>query len=172
MPVHARHLAFIAERVRTGAPDEPLILARPEDLAKRTSRRRGLSPTTLQARLDRACREAGVRRFTPHGVRRSVDDLLYDGKADPSTSAKLLGHTPELAMKKYRTVRIGQKRSAMVAAGLGEVIEPASPVAVAPVTAVDLSSIPSEILFAEVSRRMSSPGDARAVGTHRGYNGG
>lgn len=44
----------------------------------------------------------GVRRFTPYGIRRMVEDQMYDGRVDPSVAAKLLDHTPEVAMRKYR----------------------------------------------------------------------
>lgn len=62
---------------------------------------------------------AGIERFTPYGLRRMVEDEVYEQFADPSVAAKLLDHTPEVALRHYRRPRMSSLEAAVEAAGLG-----------------------------------------------------
>ena len=56
--------------------------------------------------LRAACKTAGIRtRFTSHGFRRSLTDLLRNAQVDPVVAASLTGHETERMWKHYSTVR-------------------------------------------------------------------
>lgn len=69
--------------------------------------------------LSEACEAAGVRRFTPHGIRRLVRALLRRSGADASVSAGMLGHSPLVMMRYYDQVDADEEVSAMRLARLG-----------------------------------------------------
>ncbi|MES2642505.1 MAG: tyrosine-type recombinase/integrase [Myxococcota bacterium] len=158
MPIHPRHMPWVVERKKAENQDEPLILAPPEHLRMRRGAYKGLHESTVQRHLDLACKAAGTPLFTPHALRRMAEDLLHDARVDPGTAGKILGHSPEVALKSYRTVRASAKRAAMFNAGLaaalpgvgGNVLQFAGPGA-AP--QVDLTGASMEELLAEVDRR-------------------
>ncbi len=64
--------------------------------------------------------ELGIEHFGCYGLRRLAVDRLYRRVGDPATAAAMLGHSPETAMKYYRSVGRDAKREAARAAGLGE----------------------------------------------------
>ena len=69
-------------------------------------------------RLVIACAAAGVPHFTPHGLRRMVENTLAEAGIDPATYAALLGHSPLVALKHYRRVRPQHLRAAIAVQGL------------------------------------------------------
>ncbi len=62
-------------------------------------------------------------RISPNGLRRHVVDVLY-GSAGPDVAAQQLGHSAHTAMAIYRQVTEGDRRKAVVRAGLGVPDEP------------------------------------------------
>lgn len=76
--------------------------------------------TLTERHLPRACKAAGVRRFTLQAIRRAVVDLLYDTPAvDVGTAASLVGHSPQTALEHYRRSKPRDKRAAVEASGMG-----------------------------------------------------
>ncbi|HMI91257.1 MAG TPA: tyrosine-type recombinase/integrase [Polyangiales bacterium] len=56
--------------------------------------------------LQEACQEAGIkRRFTSHGFRRTLTDMLRNARVDPVVAAGLTGHETERMRRHYSTVR-------------------------------------------------------------------
>ena len=56
--------------------------------------------------LRKACKLAGIRvRFTSHGFRRSLTDLLRHAEVDPVVAAGLTGHETERMRRHYSTIR-------------------------------------------------------------------
>ncbi len=76
-----------------------------------------------QRYLKEACERAGVRYFTPHGIRRMVIDQYYDKGVDVGTVAAQLGQSPKVALKYYRQSTGQTKRRAVALAGIGEPVE-------------------------------------------------
>ena len=72
----------------------------------------------LQRRLPMSCSAAGVPRFTPHGLRRMVQNTLAEAGVDIADYAAILGHSPQVALLHYRQVRPNSLRSAIAVAGL------------------------------------------------------
>src|SRR5690606_27748850 len=76
--------------------------------------------------LRAACRQAGItERFTSHGLRRSMTDLLRDAQVDPVVAKAIIGHATDRMREHYSTVRAEDARNAgdrvaglLVAAGL------------------------------------------------------
>lgn len=63
--------------------------------------------------LRAACEAAGIeKRFTSHGFRRSLTDLLRQAHVDPVVAAGLTGHETERMRKHYSTVRANEARDA------------------------------------------------------------
>ncbi len=73
----------------------------------------------LQRRLRRACAQAGVPRFTPHGLRRMVVVRLLKARVDPGTAATLTGHSVQVMLRYYQQVSDEDRRTAAEAAQLG-----------------------------------------------------
>ncbi|MFH1468530.1 MAG: tyrosine-type recombinase/integrase [Pseudomonadota bacterium] len=167
VPIHPQHLAWMTERKRAGAPGDLLLEAPPEEIALRVTGRRHIYASTMRLKLAAACDAAGVPHFTAQGVRRYVDDLLYGGHNDPSTSGDLLGHSPEVSLRAYRKVRASEKRSAMRRAGLGAALLPEGDNVIAlcpPDEACSgLEAFTIEDLIAELARRQAA-GLVRVVG--------
>ena len=69
--------------------------------------------------LPRACRQAEVARFTPHGLRRAAVDALLRAGVDVGTAAALLGHSPKVMLEHYRRATMDDRREAVVRARLG-----------------------------------------------------
>jgi integrase len=65
-----------------------------------------LSSGRISDELRAACRAAGITtRFTSHGFRRSLTDLLRSAQVDPVVAAGLTGHETERMRRHYSTVR-------------------------------------------------------------------
>jgi integrase/recombinase XerC len=84
---------------------------------------RSTAMTTVYAALELACARAGVSVVRPHGLRRHFVDSLYGGGVDVGIAASILGQSPQVALKHYRSARPDEKRRAVVQAGLGKVPE-------------------------------------------------
>ncbi len=65
-----------------------------------------LSAGRISDALRVACKDAGInKRFTSHGFRRSLTDLLRNAQVDPVVAAGLTGHETERMRRHYSTVR-------------------------------------------------------------------
>ncbi len=93
---------------REGAPDAYLL-----DLGKRAR------DQNVRSKLKRACKAAGVQRFTPHGLRRMVVDRMARSGVDVATAASLTGHSPEVMLRHYRQVSDEDRKKAVAKAKLG-----------------------------------------------------
>lgn len=69
--------------------------------------------------LRKACAAAGVRRFTPYGLRRAAVDAMARAGVDIGTAAAITGHSPEVMLRHYRSVSEEDKRAGVEMAGLG-----------------------------------------------------
>ncbi|MCB9742255.1 MAG: tyrosine-type recombinase/integrase [Alphaproteobacteria bacterium] len=69
--------------------------------------------------LARACQNAKVQPFTPHGLRRMVVDRLARSGVDIATAASLTGHSPEVMLRHYRKVSEADRVAAVERAQLG-----------------------------------------------------
>ena len=160
VPISPWHRDELRRRKAQGRPSDLLIQAPAEELALRQGTFRGLYVPTFTSKLRRACEAAEVPVFTAHGLRRMVDDALYDSNVDPGTTSKLLGQSPEVALRNYRTVRHTKMREALKLAGLDAMLRPEDSDNVIPLPGVeqtsggpDLSDIPTDLLLAELRRR-------------------
>lgn len=70
--------------------------------------------------LRHACRDAGVRRFSPHALRSAVVDSLARSGVDIATASRLTGHSPAVMMNHYRRVTDADVVDAVARAGLGK----------------------------------------------------
>lgn len=77
-------------------------------------------PEAVRSRLRRACKNAGVQAFTPHGLRRMVVTRLIDGGVDVKTAASLTGHSVVVMLRHYQQATDDGRRAAVRTAGLGE----------------------------------------------------
>lgn len=162
IPIPAELRQTIEERVRAGQPGDPLLVEEHGCLGLRTSSSVRVRGSTLRGRIARACVLAGVPVFTPHGLRRMADDLLYEAGVDPGITAKILGQSPEVALRSYRRVRPAKQHSAMLHAGLDSVLRDHGAGEGEPLDArderqVDLRGASSEQLEAELRRRRGGP---------------
>jgi len=117
IPIGPETAALLAQAVEGLAPDARVVPVTP--LTLRSSLRRWLAVS---------CQRAGVTAFSPQGLRRLTVDRLYEAGEDVAAAARLLGHSPEVALQHYRRVRPAQLREAIGRAGLdalpeGKVIE-------------------------------------------------
>ena len=94
---------------RTRGVDRALELAGPPGAPEDTVT--GTTPDMIRAHLGRFIREAGGR-FSPHGVRRCVEDQLADAGVDLAEYAALLGHSPQVALAHYRRPRASSRARA------------------------------------------------------------
>lgn len=94
---------------RTQGVNEALELAGPRRAAADTIT--GRSVKTIRAQLGAKIKEAGGR-FTPHGVRRCVEDVLAEKGIDIAEYAALLGHSPTVALAHYRRSRADSRARA------------------------------------------------------------
>ncbi len=72
----------------------------------------------VRSRLARACRRAGVKAFTPHGLRRMVVDRMLRAGVDPATAASLTGHSVVVMLRFYRQVTEADREAAVAKAAL------------------------------------------------------
>jgi integrase len=72
----------------------------------------------LRSRLARACKRAGVKAFTPHGLRRMVVDRMLRAGVDPATAASLTGHSVVVMLRFYRQVTEADREAAVAKAAL------------------------------------------------------
>jgi len=106
---------FAVSELRALAEQRP---CRPEDTVL------GVLPETaaggLRCRfLPRACAQAGVPRFTAHGLRRAAVDAFLRAGVDVGTAAAILGHSPKVMLEHYRQASRADCRDAIRRAGLG-----------------------------------------------------
>jgi len=106
-PLDAVSLATLAHRANQG--DAPLFAYRV-----------GSPVQCLQRRLRQACEQAGVARFTPHGLRRMVVGRLLRARVDPGTAARLTGHSVQVMLRYYQEVTDEDRREAADRANLGD----------------------------------------------------
>ena len=59
------------------------------------------------------CAAAGVKRFTPHGLRRACVVRCFQAGMDPKLEASLAGHSIEVALKCYRAVSAQERSEAI-----------------------------------------------------------
>lgn len=72
------------------------------------------TPSTLAKAWQACMKEAGItRRFTPHGLRRTFNDLARLAGVDPITTKALTGHVTERMREHYSSVRLDEKRAAV-----------------------------------------------------------
>ena len=69
--------------------------------------------------LKRACKAAGVPRFSPNGLRRAATDAYARAGVDPAVAAAQSGHSIQVMMKHYRQVTKEDQRDAVERCGLG-----------------------------------------------------
>ncbi len=160
VPICHWHRDELRRRKALGQPTDLVIRAAAHELAMREGDFVGIYVPTFTRRLARACEATGVPVFTAHGLRRMVDDALYDSNVDPGTTSKLLGQSPEVALRNYRTVRHAKLRKALQQAGLDAMLRPDDADNVIPLPGTeqaqggpDLSDIPTDLLLAELRRR-------------------
>ena len=74
-----------------------------------------LRGSNSMAKAWRTCLEkAGItERFTPHGLRRTFNDMLRRAKVDPIIAKALTGHVTEQMREHYSTVGLDEKRAAV-----------------------------------------------------------
>lgn len=74
-------------------------------------------------KLRQACEAAGVKRFTPSGLRRAAVDTMARAGVDIGIAAAITGHSPEVMLRHYRGFTEDDKRRAAEVACLGEIPE-------------------------------------------------
>lgn len=82
----------------------------------------GVTPSSarcVERSIRAACDAGGIRRWTPHGLRRLAVDQLARAGVDVATAADLLGHSPAVMLRHYRQVDDEDRRKAVTAARLG-----------------------------------------------------
>jgi integrase len=68
-----------------------------------------LANSRISDALQEACKRAGIKqRFTSHGFRRTLTDLLRNAQVDPVIAAGLTGHETERMRRHYSTVRTSE----------------------------------------------------------------
>jgi integrase len=109
-------------------PIEPAVVAALRSAGPGTPDGRVLpvAPKTVRTTLGRdhiakACADAKIQRFTPHGLRRCAVDSAIGGGVDPGVASKLFGHSPEVMLRHYRTATRDDLRAAVRRSGLGSV---------------------------------------------------
>lgn len=78
----------------------------------------------VERRLAKACKLAGVSRFTPHGLRRMVVSRLMRARVDPGTAAVLTGHSIQVMLRHYQQITDDDRRAAAEQANLGDLEDP------------------------------------------------
>jgi integrase len=83
-----------------------------------------------QGPLERACKAAGVPKFTPHGLRRAAVDAFRRADIDAKTAASFLGQSDTVMLQYYAQATADDHRRALLRTQLGslnrEEIEPPS----------------------------------------------
>ena len=138
LDLHTGQIAFGASdgASKSGIRWFPLDAASIADLTPRW--RRGRSPLfdfqevsapiqALERRLNKACDDAGIPRFTPHGLRRMVIGRLMRARVDPGTAATLTGHSVQVMLRHYQVVSDDDRKAAVVVANLGVLLDPEEP---------------------------------------------
>jgi len=73
----------------------------------------------VSRQVRKACKDLGIKPFSPHGLRRLAADTMARSGVDVATAAQILGHSVEMMLKIYRTVNEAEIESAMRKAQLG-----------------------------------------------------
>lgn len=107
VPLDRMSLADLRGRGRKGGT------ARLLELGRLANPRQG-----LRRRLTMACERAGVRPFTPHGLRRMVVGRLIRANVDVGTAAALTGHSVKIMLEYYQVVTDEDRRVAIEQARL------------------------------------------------------
>lgn len=103
--------------VPLAAPALEALEAVPE--ARRVGAVVGLRTRAIDQGIRRACRDAGVATWSPHGLRRlAVDELLRAG-VDVGAAAAVTGHSPTTMLRHYRQASEADVSEAVARAGLG-----------------------------------------------------
>ena len=72
-----------------------------------------LASARVSTALRKACRQVGIKeRFTSHGLRRSMTDLLREAQVDPVVAKAIVGHATDRMREHYSTVRAADARLA------------------------------------------------------------
>jgi integrase len=81
----------------------------------------GVSAKTqgLRDQIKKACKAAGVKYFSPYGLRRMVVSQMIRGGVDPATAARVTGHSVEVMLKVYYEANDEDIRRAVLMADLG-----------------------------------------------------
>ncbi|MCB9683552.1 MAG: site-specific integrase [Alphaproteobacteria bacterium] len=99
-------------RGRSSVDDSPLFAL--EGAGRRGRGRTTVAPVqALERRLLEACDAAGVRRFTPHGLRRMVVTRMLRSGVDPSVAAAVTGHSVATMLRYYRQIGDDELRAAV-----------------------------------------------------------
>lgn len=97
--VEADALAVVSKARPAHAADEDRVLAATENTVKKH----------LGRHMDKAAARAGVRRITPHALRRFAVQRYIRRGVPPSVAAEQLGHTPEVMLRHYAKARRSAK---------------------------------------------------------------
>lgn len=80
--------------------------------AVRTGKLRGAN--SMRKAWVSCLKAAGItERFTPHGLRRTFNDMLRRAQVDPAIAKALTGHVTEQMREHYSTVGLDEKRAAV-----------------------------------------------------------
>jgi integrase len=109
IPIGPQVLEAIQAEAAPGGPEDGLF---------------GVSSKYIRAHLSAkyirpACERAGVRRFTPHALRRAAVDAFMRAGVDIGTAAAITGHSPQVMLKYYRQATDEDCRRAITVAQLG-----------------------------------------------------
>jgi integrase len=110
VPLSADAVAMLRQvRPASAAPGDRVLWCTPSTFDS------FLGPRAMRA----ACEAAGVRRFTPYGLRRAAVDAMARAGVDIGTAAAITGHSPQVMLQHYRTVSEEDMRRGVEKAQLG-----------------------------------------------------
>lgn len=98
-------------------PALAMLTAAPE--AARTGPLLTVARASVTSAIDDACRTAGVRHWSPHGLRRLAVDEMARAGVDVGTAAAITGHTPVTMLRFYRKATATDMALAVQMARLG-----------------------------------------------------
>ena len=93
----------------------------------RGDRTPGGAEDALFIALRSLAKQAGVPRFTVHGLRRLAVDTMARSSVDIATAAAITGHSPQVMLQHYRQVSVDDRLRAVANAGLGTTGGPTGP---------------------------------------------
>jgi len=77
--------------------------------------------SAVRSALLQACKVAGVKPWTAHGLRRLAVDTMARAGVDVATAASITGHSEVTMLRYYRKITMEDQRRALAMAGLGQV---------------------------------------------------